>query len=207
MNGMAGCTAPAPVPRLHCLGLPLAHPAMPNPQGVSFLGPHDEFVMSGSDCGHIYVWDVATGAVQAMLKASPGFQVDMCGVYGVVGRVQRLGGRPEQAAMTQGTCPAVGPIPHLLRSTPPTSPHPSMGPPVKGPTPGAGPPSRSQTPPTVPWPSSPHPPRLPTCSSCTVVSHPSILLRHAALCAGRPRHRQLPGAPPAPPAHRGHLWH
>lgn len=39
-----------------------------HPQGVSFLGQHDEFVMSGSDCGHIYVWDRTTGAVQAMLK-------------------------------------------------------------------------------------------------------------------------------------------
>ena len=43
-------------------------PMRSHPQGVSFLGQHDEFVMSGSDCGHIYVWDRTTGAVQAMLK-------------------------------------------------------------------------------------------------------------------------------------------
>ncbi|XAR60486.1 hypothetical protein NMG60_11033893 [Bertholletia excelsa] len=25
-------------------------------KGVSFFGPHDEYVMSGSDCGHIFIW-------------------------------------------------------------------------------------------------------------------------------------------------------
>lgn len=37
-------------------------------KGVSYLGQHDEFVMSGSDCGHIYVWDAATGQPLAVLK-------------------------------------------------------------------------------------------------------------------------------------------
>ncbi|KAL4458237.1 hypothetical protein ABPG75_013102 [Micractinium tetrahymenae] len=37
-------------------------------KGVSYLGQHDEFVMSGSDCGHIYIWDAATGEVLAVLK-------------------------------------------------------------------------------------------------------------------------------------------
>lgn len=45
---------------------PLHLPALP--QGVSFLGQSDEFVMSGSDCGHIFIWQRSTGAVQAMLK-------------------------------------------------------------------------------------------------------------------------------------------
>ena len=25
-------------------------------KGVSFFGPKDEYVMSGSDCGHIFIW-------------------------------------------------------------------------------------------------------------------------------------------------------
>ncbi|EFN54263.1 hypothetical protein CHLNCDRAFT_135819 [Chlorella variabilis] len=37
-------------------------------KGVSFLGRDDEFVMSGSDCGHIYVWERDSGVVQAVLK-------------------------------------------------------------------------------------------------------------------------------------------
>ena len=55
--------------RLAATSPPLPPPPLrPRPQGVSLLGQHDEFVMSGSDCGHIFVWDRATGAVQAMLK-------------------------------------------------------------------------------------------------------------------------------------------
>jgi hypothetical protein len=37
-------------------------------QGVSFLGQQDEFVMSGSDCGNIFVWATGSGALQAMHK-------------------------------------------------------------------------------------------------------------------------------------------
>jgi hypothetical protein len=40
-------------------------------QGVSFLGQQDEFVMSGSDCGNIFVWGTRSGAVQAMHKVRP----------------------------------------------------------------------------------------------------------------------------------------
>lgn len=54
----------------HCLPTTSA----PRPQGVSFLGQHDEFVMSGSDCGHVYIWDRATGAVQAMLKVGAAWE-------------------------------------------------------------------------------------------------------------------------------------
>lgn len=25
-------------------------------KGVNFFGPNDEYVMSGSDCGHIFIW-------------------------------------------------------------------------------------------------------------------------------------------------------
>ncbi|KAI3435675.1 hypothetical protein D9Q98_001733 [Chlorella vulgaris] len=37
-------------------------------KGVSFLGAQEEFVMSGSDCGHIFVWCAASGRVVAMLR-------------------------------------------------------------------------------------------------------------------------------------------
>ena len=37
-------------------------------KGVSFLGQQEEFVMSGSDCGHVFVWDRRSGAVLAVLK-------------------------------------------------------------------------------------------------------------------------------------------
>lgn len=51
---------------LPCLHQPLRR-CLPV-QGVSFLGRDDEFVMSGSDCGHIYVWERDSGVVQAVLK-------------------------------------------------------------------------------------------------------------------------------------------
>ncbi|KAF8051703.1 hypothetical protein N665_1682s0008 [Sinapis alba] len=37
-------------------------------KGVNFLGPNDEYVMSGSDCGHIFIWKKRGGKlVRAML--------------------------------------------------------------------------------------------------------------------------------------------
>jgi hypothetical protein len=38
---------------------------------VSFLGQDDEFVMSGSDCGHIFIWAKDSGDVLTMLKVTP----------------------------------------------------------------------------------------------------------------------------------------
>lgn len=31
-------------------------------KGVNFLGPNDEYVISGSDCGNVFIWDKASGA-------------------------------------------------------------------------------------------------------------------------------------------------
>lgn len=36
-------------------------------KGVSFMGAADEWVVSGSDCGHIYIWDKASGKLQQWL--------------------------------------------------------------------------------------------------------------------------------------------
>ena len=38
-------------------------PQAPPLQGVSFMGADDEYVVSGSDDGHVYVWSKATGAL------------------------------------------------------------------------------------------------------------------------------------------------
>ena len=70
----AGMPLPCCLPA--CPHLPAARPAScaapPPPQGVSFLGPSDEFVMSGSDCGHVFVWDARTGEVLSMRKVRGG---------------------------------------------------------------------------------------------------------------------------------------
>jgi WD repeat-containing protein 42A len=36
---------------------------------VSFLGSHSEMVVSGSDCGHIFIWETSTGKLIKVLKA------------------------------------------------------------------------------------------------------------------------------------------
>ncbi|XP_057479766.1 uncharacterized protein LOC130767038 [Actinidia eriantha] len=49
----------APHEDLHQLEEPQAYSGHRNSKtvkGVSFFGPHDEYVMSGSDCGHIFIW-------------------------------------------------------------------------------------------------------------------------------------------------------
>jgi len=30
---------------------------------VSFFGEDDEYVLSGSDCGHVFMWDKACGSI------------------------------------------------------------------------------------------------------------------------------------------------
>ena len=37
-------------------------------KGVNFMGPASEFVVSGSDCGHIFVWDKKTAEMMVMHK-------------------------------------------------------------------------------------------------------------------------------------------
>ncbi|KAF5773286.1 putative transcription factor WD40-like family [Helianthus annuus] len=38
-------------------------------KGVSFFGPDSEYVMSGSDCGHIFVWKKKDGRVIRIMEA------------------------------------------------------------------------------------------------------------------------------------------
>ncbi|ENN80678.1 hypothetical protein YQE_02903, partial [Dendroctonus ponderosae] len=37
--------------------------------GVSFFGPQSEFIMSGSDCAHVFFWDKKTEAITQFLRA------------------------------------------------------------------------------------------------------------------------------------------
>ena len=37
-------------------------------KGVNFYGPQSEFVVSGSDCGHVFLWDKQTQEVVQFLE-------------------------------------------------------------------------------------------------------------------------------------------
>ena len=37
-------------------------------KGVAFAGADDGLVLSGSDCGHVFIWDKATGRLQRFLE-------------------------------------------------------------------------------------------------------------------------------------------
>ncbi|KAL6649722.1 hypothetical protein ACP70R_013946 [Stipagrostis hirtigluma subsp. patula] len=37
-------------------------------KGVSFFGPNDEYVVSGSDCGHVFIWKKKGGELMRMMK-------------------------------------------------------------------------------------------------------------------------------------------
>lgn len=37
-------------------------------KGVSFFGPHDEYVASGSDCGHVFIWKKRGGKLVRMIS-------------------------------------------------------------------------------------------------------------------------------------------
>ncbi len=38
-------------------------------KGVSFFGPRSEYVVSGSDCGHVFIWSKEDGKLQTFLFA------------------------------------------------------------------------------------------------------------------------------------------
>lgn len=41
-------------------------------KGVNFYGPHSEFVVSGSDCGHIYLWDKYSARIVQFMEGDRG---------------------------------------------------------------------------------------------------------------------------------------
>ncbi|KAG1663226.1 hypothetical protein FOA52_004427 [Chlamydomonas sp. UWO 241] len=40
-------------------------------KGCNFFGASDEYVVSGSDCGHVFIWDKATGRLRQMMHGDP----------------------------------------------------------------------------------------------------------------------------------------
>lgn len=46
---------------------------MPFPvKGVNFYGPRSEFVISGSDCGNVFIWDQSTEKIVNYFHADEG---------------------------------------------------------------------------------------------------------------------------------------
>jgi len=41
-------------------------------KGVNFYGPNSEFIVSGSDCGHIYLWDKKTENIVQYMEGDEG---------------------------------------------------------------------------------------------------------------------------------------
>ena len=37
-------------------------------KGVNFFGPQSEYIVSGSDCGHVFMWDKETEQVVNLMK-------------------------------------------------------------------------------------------------------------------------------------------
>jgi len=37
-------------------------------KSVNFYGPESEFVVSGSDCGHIFLWESKSGRIRQVMK-------------------------------------------------------------------------------------------------------------------------------------------
>ena len=47
-------------------------------KGVNFFGPQSEYVVSGSDCGHVFLWEKES---EEIVQCQDG---DFCGVVGVM---------------------------------------------------------------------------------------------------------------------------
>lgn len=55
-------------------------------KGVNFYGPCSEFVVSGSDCGHIYLWDKYSARIVQFMEGDRGGVVSWRG--GIIDKVQ-----------------------------------------------------------------------------------------------------------------------
>lgn len=55
----------------HCIILPHLHLSH-TVKGVNFYGPRSEFVVSGSDCGHIYLWDKYSARIVQFMEGDRG---------------------------------------------------------------------------------------------------------------------------------------
>lgn len=52
-------------------------------KGVNFYGPCSEFVVSGSDCGHIYLWDKYSARIVQFMEGDRGGVVSRVGGGGI----------------------------------------------------------------------------------------------------------------------------
>ncbi|WCJ41117.1 DDB1- and CUL4-associated factor 8 [Euphorbia peplus] len=69
--GMGPCPLSASTEDLQKLDEPqvyLGHRNSKTVKGVSFFGPNDEYVMSGSDCGHIFIWKKRGGKLVRLMS-------------------------------------------------------------------------------------------------------------------------------------------
>lgn len=48
-------------------------------KGVNFYGPKSEFVVSGSDCGHIFLWEKSSCQIIQFMEGDKGGVVSMAG--------------------------------------------------------------------------------------------------------------------------------
>lgn len=59
-------------------------------KGVNFFGPRSEFIMSGSDCGNIFIWDKTTEAIVQWLRGDEGGAVNCLeGIKSIFNRLYR----------------------------------------------------------------------------------------------------------------------
>lgn len=47
-------------------------------KGVNFYGPKSEFVVSGSDCGHIFLWEKSSCQIVQFMEGDKGGVVSPC---------------------------------------------------------------------------------------------------------------------------------
>lgn len=64
-----GCGTTTHPRRARVLQVYAGHRNQNTVKGVFYMGPRDEYVVSGSDCGHLFIWETQTGVLVNMAKA------------------------------------------------------------------------------------------------------------------------------------------
>lgn len=60
-------------------------------KGVNFYGPKSEFVVSGSDCGHIFLWEKSSCQIVQFMEGDKGGVVSPCRCAALLFRHLRAG--------------------------------------------------------------------------------------------------------------------
>lgn len=98
---------------------PPPSPVVVQVKGVSFFGEDDEYVCSGSDCGHVFLWDKAHGTVVLWeeadaevvncLEPHPRLPLVLATSGGLSCIAEGVGGQGgRQASMLKAHCSVVG---------------------------------------------------------------------------------------------------